>query len=195
LAHQKALEVMQAFQSGAWRPDEASPAQICAFLKSVARNGLADLSRRSKHEVLVDDRTRRDNGRTGRYPVEPADDGTPENSAAGQEVALAIAGCALRLTPRSRLVWMLRTFYEWSSEEIAQHPEVETTPAAIDTMLLRCRRALAECLNSKGIGRAVLPGGTFVSLWESLSHERAAIDSTVGVGRTRHEPGNGHASQ
>lgn len=163
IAADKALDLLGRLDRQSWDPSASSPAQLCAFLASVARNGVVDLLRTRIREVPagVPAESAPDEGEAhtvhlATLPAEPA------------EHARAIAECWRLLTPRARLVWFLRIFYELSSAQIARHLEVTSTPAAVDTMLLRCRSHMRECMMAKGFEPHRMPTGTFTTLWETM---------------------------
>jgi hypothetical protein len=100
--------------------------------------------------------------------AEPADRADVARDVEAGDTAGTIAECFERMTPRARLVWLLRVFCELSSEEVAAHPDLNTTPAAVDTMLMRCRQELRRCVQAKGFDPASLPVGTLTALWEMV---------------------------
>jgi hypothetical protein len=131
--------------------------------------------------------------------AEPLDPGDASRDAEAAESAGAIAECLAQMTPRARFVWLLRVFYDMSSEEVARHPDLRTTPAAVDTMLLRCRRHMQRCAREKGFDPGSLPVGTLTTLWEMVMDERsdallrpAAVEGGAGktVAGIQAEPSN-----
>lgn len=174
IARDKALDLLVRLDRQAWDTKASTPAQLCAFLASVARNGIVDHWRTRNREVQVSE-----SPRSGDDPIEqagallPVFDGVPVYAG---EQAQAIAECSRRLSPRARWVWFLRVFYELSSVDIARHPEVAGTPAGVDTMLLRCRSQMRDCMTSKGFDPGRIPVGAFTLLWEMLAHERSSFD-------------------
>ena len=88
------------------------------------------------------------------------------------EHAHAIAECSGQFTAKARLVWVLRVFHELPSAQIARHPDVETTTAAVDTMLLRCRNQMRDCMTGKGFDLREMPPGTFTLLWGLIDVDR-----------------------
>jgi DNA-directed RNA polymerase specialized sigma24 family protein len=89
----------------------------------------------------------------------------------GDAYARAMVSCLSSLTERARLVWFLRVFYELKSAVIAKHARVQSNSAAVDTMLMRCRERLRECMTGRGLDPARMPAGTFAALWEVVFDE------------------------
>jgi len=171
----KSLELMGRLDRGQWDPGADSDAQICAFLASVARNGVIDLVRRRSRELpgvpassmpAIEDAP----------ALEIRSEADPESALDGSRYALAIVECAARLTSRARLVWFQRAFGGLSADEIARHPKVLTTRGGVELMLNRSRRALRKCMKAKGLEPARMPPGTFVALWEMIDADRRALD-------------------
>jgi RNA polymerase sigma factor (sigma-70 family) len=155
ISSEKTLDLLSRLERHEWEPMKYTPAQLCAFIATVARNGVVDQLnlRRRETQAWWDE------------PVAPAD---AARNVEADETAGAIVECFERMTPRARLVWLLRVFYELSAEETAAHPDLDTTPAAIDMMLARCRKHMRRCARAKGLDPASLPVGTLTSLWEMV---------------------------
>lgn len=156
IAAEKALDFLRKLDDPHWDAAMYAPAQICTFLKSMARNGTVDRARLKRREIS-------DNGLPAAVLDPTADPGATFE---GASYARAIVVCLSELTQRARLVWFLRAFYELKSAEIARHTKVTTTPAAVDTMLLRSRDTLRDCMTKRGLDPLRLPPGTFAALWE-----------------------------
>ncbi|MGH9869338.1 MAG: RNA polymerase sigma factor [Candidatus Polarisedimenticolia bacterium] len=164
LAADKALDILSRIESRSWDPAGSTPAEICGFLAGVARHGVIDKLRARSREL----RWLRDPA--GPAAVPPAcREADAEGSA---EHAEAILECSRRLTPKARQVWFLRVFYDLPSSEIARHPDVTSTPAAVDATLLRCRKLMRACMQVRGFDPGRIPTGTFTMLWEVLVKER-----------------------
>jgi RNA polymerase sigma factor (sigma-70 family) len=157
----KALDLLRKLQAGSWDPSASKPAQVCAFLSTLAHRGIVDLLRsRPRARIL---------------PLTPQATTTLESEAPPPDVVAerheftrALSGCLGTFTPRARRVWLFRVCLELSSREIAGHPEVRMSIPAVDVTLARCRHRLRKCLRAKGQERSDLPPGTFVALWEAL---------------------------
>lgn len=158
VADQKASELFARLDSRDWDPSASSPAQLCAFLAMVARNGVVDFHRQRGREVALAD--------AAPTIEESRPEASPEAAADGETYAVAILDCARILTARARRAWLLRVFYELDSADIARDPEVDSTQAGVDTMLARCRARMRACLAAKGLALGPLPPGTFVRLWD-----------------------------
>jgi DNA-directed RNA polymerase specialized sigma24 family protein len=130
----------------------------------MSRNGVIDSSRKKGRELPL--LTNEDGSLAAEH--EPAAAADPESGVLGPEYARAILGCFSDLTPRARLVWFLRVFYELSSREIARHAGVGSTAAAVDMTLLRCREHLRKCMSARGLDAAKMPTGTFTALWDAI---------------------------
>ena len=158
VAAEKASELLVRLDSREWIPPPGSPAQLCAFLAMVARNGVVDFHRIRRREVPVGDGTATDE------PESPPP--SPETLADAAGYARAILDCSSALTDRARRAWILRVLYELDSADIARDPVVASTRAGVDTMLARCRTRMRACLETKGFALGPLPAGTFVRLWD-----------------------------
>jgi len=163
LASEKVSDLLGKLDSQMWSPSDLSSAQLCAFLATVARNGVVDLYRVRRREVPAADGL--DVLSSKAWGSRDATDQPPESGVDGAAYARAIADCAASLTPRARRAWQLRVFYEIASTDIARDPVVGTTPAGVDAMLARCRDHMRSCLEAKGLAVGPLPPGTFVRLW------------------------------
>ena len=158
----KAMDLIGRIESGSWDPVISSASELGSFLAGVAHHGVIDLLRARKRQV----RSLHGLGRewVGRDSTQSQPPATWES----EEQADAILECCRQLTPKARMAWFLRVFHEFSSADIARHPEVASTSIAVDAMLLRCRRLMSACMKSKGFDPARLPSGTFTRLWEML---------------------------
>src|SRR6185436_573572 len=108
-----------------WEPVAYTPAQLCAFLARVSRNGVLDQLhlRRRETQAWWDDSDADEVTAVRAELVDPTD---VSREVEASESAEKIVGCFESMTPRARLVWLLRVFYELSSEEVAAHPELRT---------------------------------------------------------------------
>lgn len=163
IASDKSLELVQKLEAGEWDPTAAGPAQLCAFLSTLARNGLVDHFRTSERRRASGGRPAPAASEEARRPQE-----APRRELWRILFPAALAECLGRLTPRARTIWILRVLYEMSSKGIAGHPEVRVSPAAVDVSLARSRIALRRCMGRKGFDSRELPRGTFAALWETL---------------------------
>ncbi|HKQ59950.1 MAG TPA: sigma-70 family RNA polymerase sigma factor [Candidatus Polarisedimenticolaceae bacterium] len=162
LASSKALDLLRKLDEGIWDPTAATPAQLCALLSTLARNGLVDLLRTRPRFVVF-----------RAEPSRPAD--SPLLVEERRQFTHALCRCLERLTPRARRIWLLRACLELSSREIAHHPGVRASVATVDVMLLRCRQRIRGCLREKGYEPRDMPRGTFATLWDAVSAE---LDAT-----------------
>jgi len=163
IASEKSLELLRKLLDGTWDPTASSAGELCAFVSTLARNGLVDQLRIASRERHAS--------------VEPR----PGVAAAGETGHLAaqrsayvgaLSRCASALHPRMQRIWFLRVFLELSSREIARHPDVATSPGAVDVALVRCRALMGECMRAKGFEPQDMPSGTFAALWEALYRPR-----------------------
>lgn len=165
IAADKSLELLGRLETGSWNPGASSPPELAAFLAGVARHGVVDRLRSRSREL----RLILDAAAAEPLPDEPRWGPRPDTL----EHARAIIACARVLTRKARRAWLLRVFYDFTSADIARHPDVDSTPAAVDAMLLRCRKVMRRCMRDKGLDPAAIPTGTFAMLWELVSAERA----------------------
>ena len=165
IASDKSLGLFRSLGTGLWDPMGSSPAAICAFLASVARHGVVDRLRVDRREVKMPE------FRKSLLPhwETPVLENQPASAVDSAEHARAIVQCARSLTPRARRVWYLRVIHDLSSVDIAAHPAVASRPAAVDVMLLRCRKTMRTCMTGKGFKLGALPVGTFSMLWELIA--------------------------
>jgi DNA-directed RNA polymerase specialized sigma24 family protein len=154
IAAEKALELLRRLDSKDWDPSGSSPAQLCGFLATIARNGLVDHHRVRRREVSASD------------GFDVPSSASQESAVDGARYARAILDCAENLSARARRAWFLRVFYEFGSSDIARDPVVATTSAGVDQMLARSREQMRSCVEGKGLPLGPLPPGTFVRLWD-----------------------------
>jgi DNA-directed RNA polymerase specialized sigma24 family protein len=164
VADDKASELFSRLDTKDWDPSASSPAQLCAFLAMVARNGVVDFHRVRGREVPVTEGP--PSAASPAHLEESRPDASPEAAADGETYAAAILDCVGSFTARARRAWFLRVLYELDSADIARDPQVRSTPAGVDTMLARCRARMRACLEGKGLALGPLPPGTFVRLWD-----------------------------
>ena len=169
VASVKALDLFARMTRGSWDPSSSSPGQICAYLSTLARHGVVDRLRTKPKRVLVPYEESGPGAETrGR---EREGDETPERAAERMQFTRALCSCLSRLTPRARRIWLFRACLEMSGREIARHPEVRMSAAAVGVALARCRQRLRACLRAGGFAWRDLPPGTFTALWETVSSE------------------------
>ncbi|MGH9869860.1 MAG: sigma-70 family RNA polymerase sigma factor [Candidatus Polarisedimenticolia bacterium] len=152
----KAADLLLRLERGSWDPSVSSPAQVCAFLAAIARNGVVDHLRAHRWE--------------GDDPgvLEAPHHETPASSFERLRFVETLRECAGRLAPRARMVWFFRVFYDMSSREIAVHREVRMTAAAVDMAFSRSRARITACMKSKGLQPGDMPPGTFTALWDAF---------------------------
>jgi DNA-directed RNA polymerase specialized sigma24 family protein len=142
----------------------SNPAQVTAFISTLARNGLVDHLRSPKtsRRVSLED------GWEGARSIQAVARTAPsaDLDAERREFAGALRDCVMQLTPRARLVWFLRVFHELPSATIGAHPEVRMKPPTIDVTLARCRARLVRCMQKRGFVPHDAPPGVFAFLWE-----------------------------
>ena len=165
IAAEKALDFLRRLDDPHWDASAYVPAQICTFLRSMARNGVVDRSRQRTKEVPWTDELEDEMQATAFISSNGA------STVDGDAYARAMVLCLSSLTDRARFVWFLRVFYELKSAVIARHARVQCTSAAVDTMLMRCRERLRECMTGRGLDPTRMPAGTFAALWEVVFDE------------------------
>ena len=154
-------------------PTTSSPAQLCSFISTLARNGLVDHLRTGGGRRFVDLDAAQDVEAVevrvrGQWRDEASDAAVDR-----ARFAQALRDCALRLKPKTRKMWFFRVFYEMPTKEIATHPAIGMKPGAVDVSLQRCREQIRECMRSKGFDSGSIPHGTFAVLWEAF---RSSLD-------------------
>lgn len=172
LVADKALELVGSIERSSWDPSTSSPAQICAFVASVARNALVDRLRARERELPAP--ATGDAGTEDPIETAPVRLHLLESPDAPREQAWAILDCSRVLSRRARSAWFLRVFLELPSAVIARHPEVASNPRAVDMMLQRCRDHMRDCMKAKGFDSPRFPAGTFAALWGMMEEDEAA---------------------
>jgi DNA-directed RNA polymerase specialized sigma24 family protein len=170
IASEKALDFIRRLDQPEWNLEPYSTAQIVSFFTRMSHNGVIDSLRKKGRELPL---LTNDDG-TLAVEREPTSTADAESGVLGPEYARAILECFSNLTPRARLAWFLRVFYELSSRDIARHPGVRTTPAAVDMMLLRSREHVRTCMEARGLDAAKMPTGTFGALWNVFGGDAEA---------------------
>jgi RNA polymerase sigma factor (sigma-70 family) len=163
IAASKALDLIRQAESGKSRALTRRSHELPAFLSTVARNGLVDHLRRTARLVPLEDRDS-ENGHPTPQALTASASGDPDRAAECTEFAAALCECADVLRPRARLIWFFRVFYELSTKEIANHPEVQLNPGHVDVVLQRAREHVTRCMKSKGHIAQDMPPGTFAEL-------------------------------
>ena len=180
IASAKAIELLSRAESGVWTPEGRSAGEIASYVATVARNGLVDFSRRTRHEAHSDDDSNEDED--GGEHAPRSEEPPPHALVEGRELSHALRDCVQRLQPRARRVWFFRAFYEMTSREIAAHPDVGLEAAYVDVVAKRARDSLRACLAERGLDASEPTPGAFVELWAALeSVERLAQDRTGGT--------------
>ena len=93
-----------------------------------------------------------------------------------REFITRLLGCARRLRPEHRTIWLLRVLHELPSRAIAAHPEVRLKPGHVDVILGRCRELIRDCLRTHGIESGALPPGTFAELWNQFRYQPSSLE-------------------
>jgi RNA polymerase sigma factor (sigma-70 family) len=180
LASAKALELLVRSESGEWRIEDRSGAEVAGYLSTVARNALIDLMKRRSRIVPQaypgDDSSSAESDPDPAIAVITAHADAP---AMALEFVDSLRDCVASLQPRARTVWFFRAFYAMSSRTIAQHPAVRLQPAHVDVIVQRARSTIRSCMNAKGFEVADMPAGSFVALWEYLESLRADVPEVV----------------
>src|SRR5262245_25406623 len=157
IASAKGVDLLRKLEAGTWDPSVSTPGQICAFLSTMARNGVVDHLRTTPRRVFVPlERADADSPPPGR-PSRDAE--SPLAAAERGQFTRALCTCLSKLTPRARRVWLFRACLELSSREIARHPEVRMSVGAVAVALARCRIRLRACLLGKGFEPGDMPPG------------------------------------
>ena len=183
IASEKALEIHQGIVTGRVEIAGPSAGQVATFLSSVARNALIDHYRKSKR-LAPAERSHPAEGGSDVLPKQTHEDSTAHQVEA-REYARALTKCLSELAPRSRLVWFFRTFYGFSTKEIAAHAEVLLKPGHVDVVLQRARGAIQDCLRTHGFAGDESPRGTFTEVW--LMFRRSSWVATADLGLTVQE--------
>ena len=174
VAADKALDLMSRIERRDWDPAAVGDAQVCAFLGSVARNGVIDVLRRRRREVVVDMAVPVADGEDGALWAVTAAGLGAESAIDGARYAHALLACAGGLTPRARRAWVMRVFGNLAVAQIARHPRVATSLGGAHLMLNRARRMMRRCMESKGFEVRTMPAGTFAALWDLIESDPAA---------------------
>ncbi len=169
IAAEKSLDLLRRIVQGTWDISGRSPAEIAAFVSTVARNGLLDRLRESRRWVPMQDVGQPERGEAlmSETSAAAAAD-SPDLMVERKEFAASLRRCAEGLNPRARLIWFFRVFYSMSSKEIAAHPEINLKASHVDVLLQRTRDALRECMQQQGYEPRDMPPGTFVELWKAF---------------------------
>ena len=162
IAADTTIALMRKLEAGEWSPAACDAPQLCAFMSTLARNGLVDHLRRAASHA--------------RPPgaASPAGDSAPRPHEAPSRALFrmlfprALVDCLAALSPRARRVWFLRAFYDLPSKTISRDARVRISSAAVDMTLARVRVALRVCMQRKGFDVRELPPGTFVAVWEAI---------------------------
>ena len=166
IAAAKTLELFLKFDDASWKPADAEPAEIAAYIATVAKNGLVDHVRRDARYVRGTP-AGEDLDATNRTETSSAPHLVHE-----QALFLdSLCACLDRLTSKAKRLWILRVLYGVPSKHLARHPLVASTPQAVDMSLSRSRGAVRACLQKKGLQSDALPEGTFFRLWLRIRGE------------------------
>lgn len=161
----KAFDLLRRIESGALQFRCEAPHEIPAFLARTCHNAIVDLRRR--------ERLRQGGPHTAddaQALLEPETSLRTESSPSGRvefaEMTHALEHCLEQLAPRARRVWILRTFFEMSSRDIAAHPEVAIKPSHVDVVVSRTRAAVQACLAKRGFEAADFDLVGIARLWD-----------------------------
>ena len=121
-----------------WRPTAGFSTWLFTIAGNLCRNRKRDLSRRPTM-IPVEDSSEESNN-----PLRADDGENPLSRAEAAQVARRVRGAVARLPDAQREAVLLRHFGGLSYREIAEMSG--TTPAAVDSLLVRARRALANNL-------------------------------------------------
>lgn len=164
IAAEKCADLLCRFEDGRWEPLDSTPWQCRGFLSKVARNGLVDVLRRARPDVI--------GGEEAEILLEgEADSGTDAQTTLAVDRAhfvAALVACLDAVSDRDRRIWVLRVVHDLSSRQIARHPDVRLVHSHVDVILHRCRRSIRSCLKGRGIESNDLPAGLFTELWLQL---------------------------
>jgi RNA polymerase sigma factor (sigma-70 family) len=165
----KAFDLLQRAMAGAWDQSNRSACEIARFISVVARNGLLDCLQAQRREAVMSASPGEDSDVALDDCISaPSTEESPDSRLHHKEFADALRRCAERLRPRARRIWFFRVFYEMSSREIANHPDVRMSCNHIDVILLRARKLLRDCMKKKGYDPHDMLPGTFVELWAAF---------------------------
>ncbi len=169
IAADKALDLIRRIDGHRWDVAGARPAQVCAFVSTLARNGLIDhyrvVGRKRMEDLEAADRADPVPTAAVRPRVE-----SPEARVERERFVEALERCAALLSPRARTAWFLRVLLDLPSRRIGAHPEVGMKPAAVDMALSRARAVIRACMAERGYDVTNAPEGTFPLIWNALRH-------------------------
>ncbi|MFN0150448.1 MAG: sigma-70 family RNA polymerase sigma factor [bacterium] len=170
IASTKALDLIRRAESGEWQVRDRAPAEVAAYLSTIARNALVDLARRERlfvrSEGSSEDELDRDaNALQHSMPGTTAAD-LPIDRA---RYAALLRCCIESLQPRARRIWLFRVLHDMPTRDIASHPDVSLKPAHVDVVLQRCRDTIRECVATRGYDPHEMPPGTVAELWDHFA--------------------------
>ncbi|HEU4364270.1 MAG TPA: sigma-70 family RNA polymerase sigma factor [Candidatus Krumholzibacteria bacterium] len=165
IASEKAMVFLRSLEGDGPDATEVQPARICAYLSTLARNGLVDtLRRQQRHRTL-------EQGIATEARVRSSASESAEIIVQHTQFVDALSACLRSMTPRARAAWFLRVFLDMPSKRIATHPDVQMTPTGVDMLLSRTRRTLREGMKARGFDAEDTPPGVFVVLWDLFKHD------------------------
>ena len=164
LATEKSLDLLDRISTGKWNLSDSEPLSIVAYVSKVARNCLLDwnTARNREQAARWAVQTGFTNDANGKHPA------TPQEKLERKEFAQALRECAEGLSPRSRLIWILRVFAGLATKQIAGNPRIDLKPDHVDVLMQRTRRHMCDCMQKKGFDTTTVPGGCFGEMLRSF---------------------------
>lgn len=169
IAAEKSMVFLRNLESDPDGETKAGAARMCAYLSTLARNGLVDTLRKQGRKR---DLAKRFEGAVATVAHEA------EARVMQDRFIQAIRDCVDQLPERARVAWFLRAFLDMPSKKISTHPSINMAATGVDMLLSRTRRSLSECMGKKGLNAEDAPAGTFVALWELLRGNMSEPAST-----------------
>ena len=160
LASEKSLDLLGQISTGKWNLSEMEPLSVAAYVSKVARNDLIDWIKRKRSRQAAQA------GFAEKMARKHA--ATPQEKLERMEFARALRECAESLSPRSRLIWILRVFAGLATKQIAGNPRIDLKPDHVDVLMQRARRHMCDCMEKKGFDTTIIPGGCFGEMLRSF---------------------------
>lgn len=179
VASAKALDLLARSERGDWDLTNRSHGEVVNYIRSTARHGLIRLAQQNGRTISLDSLSATGGGDETEAPEWRSPMPAPDRFVESREFATGLVECLSRLQPRSQRIWFLRAVHEFSSREIARHPDVGVNSANVDVILMRVRAHLTDCLAVKGIDQRHLPAGTFTLLWDRVWQYNHNVESSA----------------